>query len=80
MSVGGVRKNFVFSQEVAEHLEELAKDSNKSMTQLLSELVEQNYQNKLIEKRKKAIDNLFGITSGLFKDETIQSIKANMDV
>jgi len=75
-----VRKNFVFDDEVAEHLEELAKDKGKSMTAVIQEMIEKSYAD--ISKRKKleALKRITGSASGLFGDLTIQEIKANMDV
>ena len=75
-----VRKNFVFDAEVAEHLEELAKDKGKSMTAVIQEMIETSYAD--IEKRKKleAAKRIIGSANGVFGDLTIQEIKANMDV
>lgn len=80
-----VRKNFVFDEEVARHLEELAKARHKSQTALVQEMVEENY--KEIEKKKKreAFDGFVGSMSGAFdayQDElkVVQKIKADMDV
>ena len=75
-----VRKNFVFDDEVAEHLEELAKDKGKSMTAVIQEMIEASYAD--IEKRKKleAAKRIIGSSDGYYGDLTIQEIKANMDV
>jgi predicted DNA-binding protein len=75
-----VRKNFVFDDEVAQHLEELAKDRGTSMTAVIQEMIEASYAD--IEKRKKleALKRIAGSASGLFGNLTIQEIKANMDV
>lgn len=75
-----VRKNFVFDEEVAAHLEELAKDKGKSMTSIIQDMIEESYAD--IEKRRKleALKRVAGSASGLFGDLTIQEIKANMDV
>ncbi len=75
-----VRKNFVFKDEVAKHLEELAKERGKSMTAVVEELIENSYED--IEKKRKleAAKRIIGSATGLFGDLTIQEIKANMDV
>jgi len=46
-----IRKNFLFEQEVAKHLEELAKDEGKTQTQIVQEMTEERY--KLIRTKKK---------------------------
>jgi predicted DNA-binding protein len=46
-----IRKNFLFEQEVAKHLEELAKAEGKTQTQIVQEMTEERY--KVIRKKKK---------------------------
>ena len=46
-----IRKNFLFEQEVAKHLEELAKAEGKTQTQLVQEMTEERYRK--IRKKKK---------------------------
>ncbi|CAA6822887.1 MAG: Unknown protein [uncultured Sulfurovum sp.] len=46
-----IRKNFLFEQEVAKHLEELAKAEGKTQTQIVQEMTEERY--RLIRKKKK---------------------------
>ena len=79
-----VRKNFVFKEDVAEHLEELARNSGKSMTSLVEEMVEDRYRSERVKKRLKAFEKSIEIGktigSGLFEGKSIQSIKAEMDV
>ena len=79
-----VRKNFVFDQEVAMHLEELAKESKQSMTSLVQEMVEERYKSVKVKRRKSFLKNAqkiaTGLGRGLLKDKSIQSIKAEMNV
>jgi hypothetical protein len=79
-----VRKNFVFDQEVAMHLEELAKESKQSMTSLVQEMVEERYKSVKVKRRKSFLKNAqkiaTGVGRGLLKDKSIQSIKAEMNV
>jgi predicted DNA-binding protein len=79
MSANDVRKNFVFKKDVAQHLEELAKRNGKSMTVIVQDLIEKEYQDISIEQKLEAIKKLAGCGNGLFKDMTIQSIKSSMD-
>jgi predicted DNA-binding protein len=76
MSKNDVRKNFVFKKEVVEHLEELAKKEEKSMTMIIQELIEEKYQEVSKEEKLEAFYAFAGSGNGLFKDMTIQSIKA----
>ena len=46
-----IRKNFIFDENIARHLEELAKLENKTQTQTIQELIEQKY--KELEKKRK---------------------------
>ncbi len=75
-----VRKNFVFDQQIATYLEELAKDAKKSMTALVQEMIEERYKQIKVKKRLKAFNRLKGSATGLFTDESIQSIKANREL
>jgi len=79
-----VRKNFVFNEEVASHLDELAKQNNISMTALVEEMIEDRYKSIKVEKRMKALSKMREFSSnegrGLFVGKSIQSIKAEMDV
>lgn len=80
MSSNDIRKNFVFKKEIAEHLQEIAKRENKSMTKVVEELVEKKYNEVSKEEKLKALKQLAGSGTGLFSDLSIQKIKANMDV
>ena len=79
-----VRKNFVFDEEVAMHLEELAKESKQSMTSLVQEMVEERYRSVKVKKRLRAFSRSIEISNtmdkGLFVGKSVQSIKAEMDV
>jgi len=75
-----VRKNFVFDENIAIHLEEIAKDTKKSMTALIQEMIEERYQQIKVKKRIKALNQMRGSANGLLTNKTIQSIKAEMDV
>jgi len=75
-----VRKNFVFDKQIALYLEEIAKDAKQSMTSLVQEMIEERYKQIKAKKRLKAFNRLKGSASGLFSDESIQSIKANREL
>jgi len=79
-----VRKNFVFKEEVASHLEELAKDKGQSMTSFIEEMIEDRYRSKRVSKRLEAFNKFIKLVEkegkGFFVDKSIQSIKAEMNV
>ena len=75
-----VRKNFVFTQEIAQHLQQLAEDSDKSMTAIMQDLIENRYRELRVKKRVAAFEKLKGSATGLLGDYSIQSVKASMNV
>ena len=75
-----VRKNFVFSEEVAAHLKELALEDGKSMTAVVEEMIEDRYRSNRVKRRLEAFEKFAGSGSGLFGEQTIQSIKENRSV
>ena len=78
MSATDVRKNFVFKKEVAKHLEKIAQKENKSMTAVLQEMIEERYKKISKEEKLEAFKNIVGSMSGMLKEKSIQSIKAEM--
>ena len=75
-----VRKNFVFDENIALYLEELANETKKSMTALVQEMIEERYQKIKVKKRLEALEQMRGSANGLLTNKTIQSIKAEKDV
>ena len=61
---------------MVEHLEELAKKEEKSMTMVIQDLIEGKYQEISKEEKLEAFYAFAGSGNGLFGDMTIQSIKA----
>lgn len=53
-----IRKNFLFEQEVAKHLEELAKAEGKTQTQIVQEMTEERYRQILKKKKLNALSKL----------------------
>ena len=78
MSANNVRKNFIFKEEVAIHLEEIAKKDGKSMTFIVQELIEQRYDEISKEEKLEALYKFAGSSNGVFGDLTIQKIKMMM--
>ena len=75
-----VRKNFVFDRQIAMQLEEIAKNSKQSMTNLIQEMIEERYKQIKAKKRLEAFNRIKGSATGLFTDESIQSVKANHEL
>lgn len=75
-----VRKNFVFDEEVAKHLEELAKREHKSQTAVIKDLIEEKISEYNRQEKLRIAQELAGSCSGCFGELSIQDIKADMDV
>lgn len=75
-----VRKNFVFDKNIALYLEELAKETQQSMTSLVQEMIEERYKEIKVKKRMEAFKRIKGSATGLLTDTSIQEIKANRDL
>jgi macrodomain Ter protein organizer (MatP/YcbG family) len=71
-----IRKNFVFDVNIAMHLEELAKETKKSMTALVQEMIEDRYKTVKAKKRVQALNEIDDTFSGSIGNKTIQDIKA----
>ncbi|MCX6077702.1 MAG: ribbon-helix-helix protein, CopG family [Campylobacterales bacterium] len=75
-----IRKNFLLDEEIAEHLEKMAKQRGITQTEVVKNLIEQEYEEYSKEEKLEAIYQFAGSGSGLWGDLTIQEVKANWDV
>ena len=75
-----VRKNFIFDEETAEHLEKLAKREGKTQTQVVKDLIEDEYKIISKEEKLRIFKSIVGSMPDAFVGKSIQSIKASMDV
>jgi len=75
-----VRKNFLFEEDVAQHLKDIAKKANVTQTQVVKDLIEEKYATISIEDKLEAFYSFAGSCPGMFVGKSIQSIKADMDV
>ncbi len=73
-----VRKNFLLDDEIARHLEEIAKKQNMTQTDVIKNLIEEKYQVYSIEEKLEAFRAIVPMPSGSLRDATIQSIKEEM--
>jgi len=70
-----IRKNFLFEQEVAKHLEELAKAEGKTQTQIVQEMTEERYRQILKKKKLNALEKLKNSPAANIGDIDIRQIR-----
>jgi len=75
-----IRKNFLLDDEIAKHLEELAKKQNLTQTQVIKNMIEDKYEEISIAEKLEILHSLAGSSTGMYVGKSVQSIKANMDV
>jgi len=63
-----IRKNFLFDEEVAKHLEEIAKAEGKTQTQIAQEAIEERYKKISIENKLAILDEIHDSFHGLLTD------------
>ena len=63
-----IRKNFLFDDEVARHLEEIAKAEGKTQTQIAQEAIEEKYKSISIQKKLTVLDEIYDSFHGLLTD------------
>jgi predicted transcriptional regulator len=74
-----IRKNFLLDDEIAKHLEELAKKENTTQTNIIKNMIEEKYQEISVQEKLDAINVFAGSMTGLLGDDvSIQSIKMEM--
>lgn len=70
-----IRKNFVFDEDVANHLEELAMREGKTQTQIAQEAIEERYKSIEQEKKLTALKNLAGAFTGKIGEVNINDVR-----
>lgn len=74
-----VRKNFLLDDEIARHLEEIAKKENRTQTDVIKSMIEEKYEKYSIQEKLEAFNRLKGCMTGFIGDDvSIQSIKLEM--
>ncbi len=63
-----IRKNFMFDEEVAKHLEEIAKSEGKTQTQVAQEAIEKAYKEITSQKRLEILEEIKDSFHGLLTD------------
>jgi predicted DNA-binding protein len=73
-----VRKNFLLDDEIAKHLEEIAKKENRTQTDVIKTMIEEKYEKYSIQEKLEAFRSIVPMTSGSLLGKSIQSIKTEM--
>ena len=59
-----IRKNFLFEQKIAEHLEQIAKAEGKMQSEILQEAIEERYKKIKMKKNLEALMRLASSLTG----------------
>lgn len=73
-----IRKNFLLDDEIAKHLEEIAKKENTTQTNVIKNMIEEKYQKYSVQEKLEAFYSIKGMTPGSLVGKSIQSLKADM--
>ena len=74
-----IRKNFLFDDEVVQHLKKIAQNENITQTRAIQNMIEEKYQEISVKEKLEALDSITGWMNGLIGDKvSIQSIKMEM--
>jgi endonuclease III-like uncharacterized protein len=75
-----VRKNFLFDEQTARHLEKIAQVENLTQSDVVRNLIEKRYEDISKAEKLQAFHSIIPFPSGSLIGQSIQSIKAEMDV
>ena len=73
-----IRKNFLLDDEIAMHLEEIAKKENTTQTKVIRNMIEEKYQEISIQEKLEAFRAIIPMPPGSLVGKSIQSIKEEM--
>jgi predicted DNA-binding ribbon-helix-helix protein len=73
-----IRKNFIFDEEIAQHLEELAAKQNITQTQLIKNMIEEKYEEISVQEKLEAFRSIIPMPAGSLVGKSIQSAKEEM--
>ncbi len=73
-----IRKNFLLDDEIARHLEILAKKENTTQTNIIKNMIEEKYQEYSVQEKLEAFRSIVPMPSGSLVGKSIQSIKEDM--
>lgn len=75
-----IRKNFLFEEDVVEHLKDIAKKTNMTQTQVIKDLIEEKYREFFVSDRLEAFRSIVEMPAGSLVGKSIQSIKSEMAI
>jgi len=70
-----VRKNFIFDEETAKQLEELAKEEGKTQTQITQEALKMYIKEKKKEKKLQVLERLKGSLTGKIGNFDLKEVR-----
>ena len=70
-----IRKNFIFDERVARHLEEIAKAEGKTQTQIAQEAIEERYKQISIKEKLEIFDEIQDAFHGVLTDVDAKSVR-----
>ncbi len=73
-----IRKNFLLDEEVALHLEKIAKNESITQTKVIRNMIEEKYEKYSIQEKLDALNSIIPMPPGSLVGKSIQSIKAEM--
>lgn len=53
-----IRKNFLLDEEIAKHLEEIAKKENTTQTNVIKNMIEERYEEYSVQEKLEAFDSI----------------------
>ena len=75
-----IRKNFLFEEDVVEHLKDIAQKENMTQTQVIKNLIEQKYAQISVSDRLYAFRSIVKMPDGSLVGKTVQTIKSEMAI
>lgn len=75
-----IRKNFLFEEDVVEHLKDIAQKENMTQTQVIKNLIEQKYAQISVSDRLDAFRSIVKMPDGSLVGKTVQTIKSEMAI
>ena len=79
-SAKALRKNFTMSDETAKELDFLAVLLRKNRSQIIQELIRKEAEAKRNELRLAKLQAMKGLLTGLFHEQSIQSMKTEREL
>ena len=73
-----VRKNFLLDEDIAKHLEDIAKKENLTQTNVIKNMIEEKYEKYSREEKLEAFKSMTLFPAGSLVGKTYKSIKEEM--